>query len=222
MNHHRLIALALLAALACMPATGCARRPTAVATPEATTAEDIALQSRIADLDRKIGTLEQRLGSGSPSGNGAYARGTTLHVEGDGKESLLEKLRRLERELAAATATAAAKDATIANIAKQRDAAMATSREVGERADYLTHTSESLIAAQQTLSERQERIDALGAQLAAAELQRLRSERRWYQLASEILRLSPDDARDLPGIQSRIRQATREVREDTGAAGAKP
>jgi len=187
--------------------------PTTTAAP---TAPDAKLQAMIAELDQKIATLEKKISAPpqAPVGSGAYARGTTLRVTGDGNgESLLEKLRRLETELASASASVAAKNQTIANLNQQRDVAVANNREASERADYLAHSSESLVAAQQTLAERQEQISALNTQLATGELQRLRAERRWYQLASEILRLSPDDARDLPGVQSRIRQATREVRE---------
>ncbi len=206
--------------------SGCAMR-THPGNTDPTTGQtgDAEVQSKIAELDHKISTLEKRLtgsGAGTTNGTGAYAHGTTLRVESDGRESLLEKMRRLERELAAANATASAKDRTIADLNHQRDEALATGREAGERADYLTHTSTSLVAAQQTLAERQERIEALTAQLATAELQRLRAERRWYLLASDILRLSPDDARDLPGIQSRIRQATREVRDKPEESAAKP
>lgn len=183
---------------------------------EAPAAPDAKLQALIADLDHKIAALEKKISAPAqaPLGTGAYARGTTLRVSGDGSgESLLEKLRRLETELASATANVATKNQQIANLNQQRDQAVTTSREASERADYLAHSSESLVAAQQTLTERQEQITTLNAQLATGELQRLRAERRWYQLASEILRLSPDDARDLPGVQSRIRQATREVRD---------
>ena len=179
---------------------------------------DAKLQTMIAELDHKIAALEKKISAPlqAPLGTGAYSRGTTLRVSGDGSgESLLEKLRRLETELASASANVATKNQQIANLNQQRDQAVSSSRDASERADYLAHSSESLVAAQQTLTERQEQITSLNAQLAAGELQRLRAERRWYQLASEILRLSPEDARDLPGVQSRIRQATRDVRDES-------
>lgn len=193
--------------------------PVSVGAP---TAPDANLQTMIAELDHKIAALEKKISAPpqAPIGTGAYSRGTTLRVSGDGSgESLLEKLRRLETELASASASVATKNQTIANLNHQRDVAVANNREASERADFLAHSSESLVAAQQTLAERQEQISTLNAQLATGELHRLRAERRWYQLASEILRLSPDDARDLPGMQSRIRQATRDVRETTDVRG---
>ena len=68
--------------------------------------EQAALQARMGELDRKIAALEGRLSSTSKAtGTGAYAQGTTLRVEGDGRESVLERLRRLETELAGAQAT---------------------------------------------------------------------------------------------------------------------
>jgi predicted RNase H-like nuclease (RuvC/YqgF family) len=191
----------------------------AKANAKAQAASDAKLQLMIEQLDHKIANLEQKLASPatvSGNGSGAYARGTTLRVASDNSgESLLERLRRLEAELASASANVTTKNQTIANLNQQRDAALLSSKQARERADYLAQSSESLVTVQQTLAERQEQISALNAQLAAGELQRLRAERHWYQLASEILRLSPDDARDLPGVQSRIRQATREVRDDT-------
>ena len=186
---------------------------------------DAKLQTMIAELDHTIATLEKRISAPqqAPLGTGAYSRGTSLRVTGDGSgESLLEKLRRLETELASASANVAAKNQTIHNLNEQRDVAVANSRDASERADYLALSSESLVAAQQTLTERQEQITSLNAQLATGELQRLRAERRWYQLASEILRLSPEDARDLPGVQSRIRQATREVQDVRSESSTKP
>jgi uncharacterized coiled-coil protein SlyX len=175
-----------------------------------------ALSAKVAELDAKIARLEGRLDSRTPQilGSGAYAKGTTLRIDGNGNESLLERLRRLEREVAAANATAAAKDQTISKLNHELGLAQNTGKQAREQADYLAHTGESLLAAQQTLGERQERIAALSAQAAASDLQRLRAERRWYALAGEILRLTPGDARDLPEIQNRIREATREVRED--------
>jgi septal ring factor EnvC (AmiA/AmiB activator) len=215
----------LMLATAILAMASCERRgadpvtATPVAAPQETTADTTAqraeqaeLQAHLGELDAKIARLEGRISAADPVGTGAYARGSTLRVEGNGKESVLERLRRVERELSAATATASAKDATIRTLTAQRDEAMSTGREASEKIDFLASSRESLIAAQQTLAERQERISALNAQLATAELQRLRAERRWYALAGEVLRLTPEDARDLPEMQARIREATRDVR----------
>lgn len=202
--------LYMLAATAVL--AGCQSR-TAAPAPAPSDNQQAAVAARVAELDRKIAAIEGRMAADQPTGTGAYARGTTLRVEGDGRESVLERLRRLEGELAAANAIVVAKERTINDLTKQRDEARATGREAGERADYLARARDDLTAAQQTLAERQERIDALSAQVAVGELQRLRAERRWYSLAGEVLRLTPDDARDLPEIQSRIRDATREVRQ---------
>ncbi len=205
---------------------GCAapaRNPALDASIPPLDAEQHRLDERVAELDAKIARLEGRLGAGEPRGTGAYAHGTTLRVQGEGRESVLERLRRLERELAAAQAEKTVKDSTITELSRRRDEALTAGRTSAERADYLDRVRGDLVTSQQTLAERQERIAALNAALATGELQRLRAERRWYGLAGEVLRLSPDDARDLPEIQSRIREATREVREeprkDAAAAG---
>ena len=187
--------------------------PTSAKLPEPVS-EQAALQTRMGELDRKIAALEGKLSNASKaSGTGAYAHGTTLRVEGDGRESVLERLRRLEAELAGAQAMITAKERQLAEVSSARDAALSHGREVGEQVDALSRSRNDLIAAQQTLAERQERIDVLTAQIATSELQRLRAERRWYALAREVLHLTPEDARDLPEMQSRIREATREVRE---------
>jgi chromosome segregation ATPase len=202
----------LLAAISYASALAADLPPSAAPTP----ATSDALSAKVAELDSKIARLEGRIDNRMPTmtGSGAYAKGTTLRIDGNGSESLLERLRRLEREVAAANATAAAKDQTIANLNHELSIAQSTGKQAREQADYLAHTGESLLAAQQTLAERQERIAGLTAQAATSDLQRLRAERRWYALASEILRLTPEDARDLPEIQNRIREATRDVRED--------
>ena len=215
-----LLGCAVLASAACTwRSTDPSAVPSAPSAPsaEATSqqkSEQADLQAHLGELDAKIAKLEGRIAAADPVGVGAYARGSTLRVEGNGKESVLERLRRVERELAAANASAAAKDTTIETLTKQRDVALSSGREASEKVDFLASSRENLIAAQQTLAERQERIAALNAQLATAELQRLRAERRWYALAGEVLRLTPEDARDLPEIQSRIREATREVRSE--------
>jgi chromosome segregation ATPase len=194
--------------------SGCQPRTDDGKTAPAPAGEQAALQARMNELDRKIAALEGKAGSASKAtGTGAYAHGTTLRVEGDGRESVLERLRRLEHELVGAQATIAAKERQLAEVSSARDAALDHGRDVGEKVDALTRSRNDLIAAQQTLAERQERIDVLTAQIATSELQRLRAERRWYALAREVLHLTPEDARDLPEMQSRIREATREVRE---------
>ncbi len=209
---HRIWLAGLIGGISCVCAMAADIPPASGSTLQKTD----ALSAKVAELDAKIARLEGRMEGRTPQilGSGAYAKGTTLRIDGNGSESLLERLRRLEREVAAANATAAAKDQTISNLNHELGLAQSTGTQAREQADYLAHTGESLLAAQQTLGERQERIAALTAQAATSDLQRLRAERRWYALAGEILRLTPEDARDLPEIQNRIREATRDVRED--------
>ncbi len=168
------------------------------------------LDARLRELDQRIAELEQRTARNRATG--AFARGTTLLVSGNGHESVLERLRRLEQELAAANAALGDQHRRADSLEQSLAKSQAEGKRQSERADYLDHTREGLTAARATLAERQERIAALEAQLATSELQRLRSERDWYQLAAEVLRLSAERPEGLPDIQARIRERTRDLR----------
>lgn len=176
------------------------------ARPELQAGEQNAIQAQIDALDEKIGRIEKGLGRGS----GALRQGSTLRIESGG-ETVLERLRRLERELGAANAALAARDAR----QRELDATLAEMRQANrsaeERADYLARNQESLVTAQQALGERQEQIGRLQAQLAVSELQRLKAEREWYLLAGALLRISPDRTTELPELQERVREQTKEL-----------
>jgi chromosome segregation ATPase len=222
------IALAATAALTaglccCTLRQGHSSPSSAPATPSRDAAPADAMAQRMRELDDKIARIERSLGKPPAlSGTGAYAQGSTVRLAGHGQETLLERVRRLEQELAAAQATITAKQIAIAQMQRERDEARTQGTEARQEADYLARTRDDLTIAQQALRERQERNDALQAQVAIADLQRLRAERSWYALASEVLRLTPDELKDLPDIQTRIRDATREVREAQDGAGSLP
>jgi hypothetical protein len=61
-------------------------------------ADQAAITAHLAELEKKIAAMEKRLGHG----HGALKAGPILLVDGGGQESVLERLRRLERELAQA------------------------------------------------------------------------------------------------------------------------
>jgi len=164
---------------------------------------------RLAELNRKIEALEQQVAAPHRKSTGAMAGGPRLRIEGSSQEALLDRLRRLEKELAVANATITAKEARIHNLEVARADLTATSTDLTRKNDYLAHTESSLVTAQQALAERQEKISQLEAQLNASELARLRAEREHYLLAAEVLRMTPEQAAVLPEIQARIRDQAR-------------
>ena len=202
-NHYGVPALALSVAL-----LGCTQRaesPPPPTTPAATSA-NAPVESRLAALDAKIAGLEQQLAAtpGSGSGKGALAHGSSLRV-GGGEETVLERLRRFEQERNAALAQGKTQSERNASLTAELAEARNAGRTLAERADYLARTEESLVAAQQTLSERTAEREAMQARLATSELQRLRGEREYYLLAAAVLKLRPEQLGTLPEIQERIR-----------------
>lgn len=194
---------------------GCAQRsaPASTSTPApvSSSASDQAVDDRLTALDAKIANLEQQLNTPAPgtSGRGALAKGSSLRI-GAGDETVLERLRRLEQERNAARAEIQIHTARIASLTTELSEARNQGKALGERADYLSRTQESLVAAQQTLSERTSELEAGKAQLATSELQRLRGEREYYLLAAAVLKLGPDQLGALPEIQERIRTQVQE------------
>ncbi len=171
---------------------------------------------RLAELNRKIEALEQQIAAPHRKSTGAMAGGPRLRIEGSSQEALLDRLRRLEKELAVANATITAKEARIHNLEVTRADLTATSTDLTRKNDYLAHTEASLVTAQQALAERQEKISQLDAQLNASELARLRAEREHYLLAAEILRMTPEQSAALPEIQARIRDQARTLQAPKG------
>jgi hypothetical protein len=211
------LGLAGLLALTC----GCAGRapgsapagPARAPTPAKATAggSTTAVDARLAELDGKIAKLEQQLATpaAGTSGRGALAQGSSLRI-GAGPETVLERLRRLEQERNAARAEIQTHQARIAALTGELAEARAQGKTLGERADYLARTQESLVAAQQTLAERTAELEAGKALLATSELQRLRGERAYFLLAAAVLKLSPDQLGPLPEIQENIRTQVQE------------
>ena len=202
-----LIALGLLL-------SACAQRSaTPVPAPNTTSASasERAVDDRLTALDAKIANLEQQFDKPAPgtSSRGALVKGSSLRI-GGGDETVLERLRRLEQERNAARAEIQVHTARIASLTTELSEARSQGKALGERADYLSRTQESLVAAQQTLSERTSELEAIKAILATSELQRLRGEREYYLLAATVLKLGPDQLGALPEIQERIRTQVQE------------
>ncbi len=176
--------------------------PAGAAEPEA---PDLAVQARLAALEQRIQAMEGA--KPQPGGVGAYARGSGLRIDGAG-ESVLERLRRLDQELAEARAVAAGRERELLEAHERSRALAAEGQDSAQRAAGLEHVRTALVTAQQVLAERQTAIDALQAQLTASELARLKAERSHLQLAAAVLRLQPQPAA-VNDLQEMVRAETR-------------
>jgi chromosome segregation ATPase len=172
--------------------------------PANTPTDQTAIDLHLRDLAKKIEQLEQRLGQSQ--GRGAFRRGTSFVVEGGGQESVLERLRRVERELQQAQLTLAGREAALAEAREQSERDRQRVQGLSEKADSLAQVKDHLITAQQTLAERQAIIDQLNQRLTETELARLRVERTYFLLAATVLRLMPGQGQDLIDLQEQVRQ----------------
>ena len=207
-------ALALLAGAA-LAVAGCTleRRaqnnvPDATATTGSSSSPDQAtIAAHLMELERKISTLEKRLGHG----HGALKDGPTLLVDGGGQESVLERLRRLEMELAKAKAAYSAKTSETDLLRDRLTIANTRGDGLAAQSDSLSRVRDDLVTAQQELAERKATIATLDEQLAATELQRLRIEQRYYTVAAGLLRLPTGQSQELIDLQTQVRKQVKEV-----------
>ena len=175
--------------------------------PQTADADQHAVQSHLVDLEGKIASLERRL---SPTG-GAFREGPNLVVEGGGRESVLERQRRIDRELAAAKATLASREQELTALRARFADTTARGTRLAEQSDALGHVRDSLETARQELAERQAKLAAANEQVAVSELQRLRGERAYFLLAAELLKLVPGQSHELVDLQIRVRQQVKDV-----------
>lgn len=214
------VAYAVLAVMmgATLGMVGCApearSEPTAATSVATRTAEPILLSpdqlaiiGHLADLEYKIAMMEKRLGHGS----GALKGGPTLLVDGGGQETVLERLRRLEREIAQAKAAYAAKSDETDLLRDRLTIANTRGDGLAAQTDSLSRVRDDLVTAQQELAERKAVIAAMDEQLAGAELQRLRIEQRYYTIAASILRLPPGQSQELIDLQAQVRKLVKEI-----------
>lgn len=173
----------------------------------ATTPDQQVIAAHLLELERKIATLEKRLGHG----HGALSGGPTLVVDGGGQESVLERLRRLERELASAKAAHAAKNNETDLLRDRLTIANTRGDGLAAQTDSLSRVRDDLVTAQQELAERKAVITTMEEQLAGTELQRLRIEQRYYTVAAGLLRLPPGQSQELIDLQTQVRKQVKEV-----------
>lgn len=166
-----------------------------------------AVQAHLSDLEAKISSLEGRL---APTG-GAFREGPNLVIDGGGRESVLERQRRIDRELTAAKLTLASREQELTALRARLSDSTTRGTRLAEQGDALGHVRDSLETARQELAERHIRLTAANEQLAVSELQRLRGERAYFLLAAELLKLAPGQSQELVDLQVRIRQQVKDV-----------
>ena len=184
------------------PTTGVATAPAPAPTPD-----QAAIAAHLAQLEQKIAAMEKRLGHG----HGALKGGSNLLVDGGGQESVLERLRRLERELAQSRAAYGAKSDETDLLRDRLSIANTRGDGLAAQADSLSRVRDDLITAQQELAERKAVIITLEEQLAAAELQRLRIEQRYYTIAASVLKVPAGQSQELVELQAQVRKQVKEV-----------
>ena len=203
-----------LALCACTP-TARGPRPGAgpgVAQSVPASNEAQTLERHLATLEAQIAKLERDLGKG----RGAYRDGSLLRIEGRqaggaGGEPPLDRLRRLERELADAESRIAARDTRVAELTRELQTVRDQGRSLGEQAGDLAYTRDALVTAQQALGEARERAESLRGQLASSELQRLKAEREHFRFAASILKLVPGQTTQLLELQDEARESARQL-----------
>lgn len=171
----------------------------------AASAEQQALHAHLQRLEAKISSIEKGRGTG------AFRNGPTLHIDPGGAESPLERLRRLDRELLEARSLVVARDATITTLRQETQSSRARGDDLEARNDELGGIRDQLVTAQQVLTERQDQIEALRAQLATSELGRLKAERDFFTVAASLLKLTPVQISELTELQEDVRKTVREV-----------
>jgi chromosome segregation ATPase len=169
--------------------------------------DQAAIAAHLAQLEQKIAAMEKRLGHG----HGALKDGPNLLVDGGGQESVLERLRRLERELAQAKAAFAAKSDEADLLRDRLTIANTRGDGLAAQTDSLSRVRDDLITAQQELAERKAAITTLEEQVASVELQRLRIEQRYFTIAASVLRIPPGQSQELIDLQAQVRKQVKEV-----------
>jgi DNA repair exonuclease SbcCD ATPase subunit len=185
---------------------GCQLQPRGL--PASPSAESQALETHLARLEQQIAELERGIGTG----RGTYRGGSLLRVEGDRRsEPPLERLRRLERELADTRAQLSTRESRIVELTRELTQMRDRGQELSEQNHDLTYARDALVTAQQALVERQSEVDGLRAQLATSELQRLKAEREHFGFAARLLRLSPAQTTPLLDLQEEVRESVRSL-----------
>lgn len=181
--------------------------PATVATPpppdpQAEPPAPVVDERRLARLERRLRALESRLGG---SGSGAYRSGSTLRLEGSGEATLLDHLHRLETELATAEQRSANQREQLATLRQRLLATKTLGDNLEEQLAILERVEDKNQTQLQELAEFRRKTNALQSELAASELARLRLEKAYFDLVTEVVTMRIDETQRLRALQQHLR-----------------
>ncbi|MFW5829944.1 MAG: hypothetical protein ACOCXA_06750, partial [Planctomycetota bacterium] len=165
---------------------GCGRR-------EAAKTTDDALQQRMQNLQTELGSIQDELRAQLASmqaghGRGAYAGGPRSIA---GTETVLERLHRTELALRQAQNGLDDKTRAIVNLRREQASNVETITDLSAKAERLQRAEDRRITALQERQHALQEQEELRQHLVAAELARLESEKRLYELITEVIQLEP-------------------------------
>ena len=158
-------------------------------------------QQAMLRLEEQISYLEQRLAA---QGRGAYRQGSSLNRDTQ-QTTVLDRLHALEqhnehlRESLNTYQHANQELHVRLRESEERSQRLRTQQELLRGAD------QNLLAAQQEREDLRLQLEKIREHLASAEVERLRSERRYFDLVREIITLRSDETQRLLTLQSRLR-----------------
>lgn len=160
-------------------------------------------RTTMSDMEQRIHSLEQALRA---AGRGAYRMGPPIrHGQESGEDSMLARLHTLQtsqEELREQLDQAREDNQHL----RER---LASSEERSERlrtqVSMLRDSDDRLEAVQQELREARRELQRSKDILAATEVERLRVERRFFDLIREVITMRSDDGQRLVALQSRLR-----------------
>ncbi|MBA3846231.1 MAG: hypothetical protein H0X45_06265 [Planctomycetes bacterium] len=179
--------------------------PVAATTATTATSPSTEPDARIDALETQVDRLAARL----RTGKGPYRDGPLFTV--DGGASLLERLRAVERDLAATRAELARSVEHGRDLERELGATQLRAARLHEQLDAAGHAHDQLLTAQQELADRGRKLAANDEQIAGANLARLNAERLYFLLAGAVMKLSPGQPQDVLDLQQEVRAQAREL-----------
>ncbi len=180
-------------------------------TPRKSGTDDAALQERMQDMQEELGALQADLRARlvamqGGKGRGAYADGPRSIT---GTETVLERLHRTKLTLSQAQNALDQKTRTIISMRREREDQQEQIVNLSSKAERLARAEDRRITA---LQERQAALriqEQLRQSLVECHLARLESEKRFFELITEVIRLDPSQTQEFFQLQARLREEAR-------------
>ncbi|TVR46997.1 MAG: hypothetical protein EA402_01885 [Planctomycetota bacterium] len=152
-------------------------------------------------MEGRLRELEQLL---TRHGRGAYRDGPSLALtSSDG--TLLENLHQLEKMASELRKEQDALSSQNQDLRSRLIEVNTVNERLRDQLELLRQADQDLAAAQQERQLALREAEDLKERLSAAEIQRLRNERRYFDLMREVLTIKSDEPQRLLGLQSRLR-----------------